>query len=82
MAVKAAKDKIESLARGIDQTRFARATAELNEMAAGMIGRIGRSGDTLNRPEEMIRDEKEKARGRARVAKDRVDTSDRERIET
>jgi hypothetical protein len=30
----------------------------------------------------MIRVEKEKARGRARVAKDRVDTSDRERIET
>lgn len=82
VAVKAAKDKIESLARDIDQTRIAKATAELNEMAAGMIGQIGGSGDTLNRLEEMVRDEKEKAKGRARVAKDSIDTSDLERIET
>jgi len=82
VAVKAAKEKIESLARDIDQTRIARATAELNEMAAGMIGQIGGSGDTLNRLEVMVREEKEKAAGRARVAKDSIDTGDLERMET
>ncbi len=82
VAVKAAKDKIEALARDIDQTRIAKATAELNEMAAGMINEIGGSGDTLNRLEEMVREEKEKAKGRARVARDSIDTGDLERLET
>ncbi len=82
VAVKAARDKIESLSRDIDQTRIAKATAELNEMAAGMIGSIGGSGDTLNRLEEMVREEKDKAKGRARVAKDSIDTSDLDRMET
>ncbi len=82
VAVKAAKDKIEALSRDIDQTRIAKATAELNEMAAGMINEIGGSGDTLNRLEEMVREEKEKAKGRARVARDSIDTGDLERLET
>ena len=82
VAVKAARDKIEALSRDIDQTRIAKATAELNEMAAGMINEIGGSGDTLNRLEEMVRDEKEKAKGRARVAKDNIDTGDLDRMET
>lgn len=82
VAVKAARDKIEALSRDIDQTRIAKATAELNEMAAGMIGAIGGSGDTLNRLEEMVREEKDKAKGRARVAKDSIDTSDLDRMET
>ena len=82
VAVKAARDKIESLSRDIDQTRIAKATAELNEMTAGMIGQIGGSGDTLNRLGEMVREEKEKAKGRARVAKDSIDTSDLDRMET
>src|SRR5690606_7543296 len=62
VAVKAARDKIDALSRDIDQTRIAKATAELNEMAAGMSGAIGGSGDTLNRLEGMIRDEKDKAK--------------------
>lgn len=82
VAVKAARDKIEALSRDIDQTRIAKATAELNEMAAGMINEIGGAGDTLNRLEQMVRDEKEKAKGRARVAKDSIDTSDLDRMET
>ncbi len=82
VAVKAARDKIDALSRDIDQTRIAKATAELNEMAAGMIGAIGGSGDTLNRLEEMIREEKDKAKGRARVARDSIDTSDLDRMET
>jgi phage shock protein A len=82
VAVKSAQDKIEALARDIDQTRIAKATAELNEMAAGMINEIGGAGDTLNRLETMVREEKDRAKGRARVAKDSIDTSDLERMET
>mgnify|MGYP006234142609 CR=1 FL=1 len=73
VSVKAAKEKIESLKRDIDETRIAKATAELNEMAAGMISEIGGAGDTLNRLEEMVTEEREKAKGRARVAKDSID---------
>ncbi|MEM6278345.1 MAG: PspA/IM30 family protein [Verrucomicrobiota bacterium] len=76
VAVTAAKDKIESLKRDIDETRIAKATAELNEMAAGMINEIGGAGDTLNRLEEVVREERELAKGRARVAKDSIDTTD------
>ena len=45
-------------------------------MAAGMINEIGGAGDTLNRLEEIVREEREEAKGRARVAKDSIDTSD------
>jgi phage shock protein A len=72
---KAARDKIESLKRGINEAKIAQATAELNEMASGMIGEIGTAGDTLNRLEEIVREDKEKAAGRARVAKDSIDMS-------
>lgn len=82
VAVKAAREKIEALSRDIDQTRIAKATAELNEMAAGMINEIGGAGDTLNRLGEMVREEKEKAMGRARVARDSIDTGDLDRLET
>lgn len=82
IAVTSARDKIESLKRDISETQIAKATAELNEMAAGMINEIGGAGDTLNRLEEMVAEEKEVARGRARVAKDSIDTSDLELMET
>ena len=76
-----ARDKIESLKRGIDETRIAKATAELNEMAAGMINELGGSGDTLNRLEEIVREEREEAKGRARVAKDSIDTTELKEME-
>jgi phage shock protein A len=76
LAVTTAKDKIEQLGRGINETKIAKATAEMNEMAAGLISSIGSSGDTLNRLEESITEEKEKAKGRARVAKDSINTTD------
>jgi phage shock protein A len=75
VAVKAARDKIESLRRGIDDMKVQKAMAELNEMAAGMVGSLGGSGDTLNRLEGMVEDERSKAAGRARVARDSVDMS-------
>lgn len=81
VAVKAARDKIESLKRGISETKIAKATAELNEMAAGMINEIGGAGDTLNRLEEMVSEEREIAKGRARVAKDSIDTTDLKEME-
>jgi hypothetical protein len=52
-----------------------KAMADLNEMASGMITDIGGSGDTLNRLEEMVEDERTKAAGRARVARDQIDMS-------
>ncbi|MDF1740765.1 MAG: PspA/IM30 family protein [Verrucomicrobiales bacterium] len=82
IAVTSAREKIESLKRGISETQIAKATAELNEMAAGMINEIGGAGDTLNRLEQMVSEEKEVAKGRARVAKDSIDTSDLELMET
>jgi phage shock protein A len=75
VAIKAARDKIEQLRRGIDDMKVQKAMAELNEMAAGMIGTLGGSGDTLNRLEEMVEEERSKAAGRARVARDSVDMS-------
>ena len=73
IAVETTRAKMEDLKRDISETKIAKATAELNEMAAGMITEIGGSGDTLNRLEEMVTEEKEKARGRARVARDSMD---------
>lgn len=76
ISVKSAKKKIESLARDIDDMKVNRTMAELNEMASGMVTSIGGSGDTLNRLEEMVSDERDKAAGRARVARDSMDMSD------
>ncbi len=82
LSIKAAQDKIESLKRDINETKIAKATAELNEMAAGMINEIGGAGDTLNRLEGMVREEKEKAAGRARVARDSINSSELDVMET
>ena len=75
VSVKTAKDRIEQLARELDDMKSTKAMAELNEMASGMVTDIGGSGDTLNRLEEMVEDERTKAAGRARVAKDQLDMS-------
>jgi hypothetical protein len=45
-------------------------------MAAGMVSEIGGSGDTLNRLDEMVREERDRAAGRARVARDQMDLSE------
>lgn len=81
LAVKAAKEKIDSLKRDINDMRIQQAQAELNEMASGMITEIGGSGDTLDRLHEMVREERDKAAGRSRVAKEGMDTSSLEEIE-
>lgn len=76
VSVKTAKKKIEELARNIDDMKVKKAMADLNEMASGMISEIGGSGDTLNRLEEMVSDERDRAAGRARVARDSIDMGD------
>ncbi len=76
VAVRAATDKIEKLKAALGDLKVKKATAELNEMASGMIGQLGGAGDTLNRLTEMVDEEREKASGRARVAKDSLDMTD------
>lgn len=76
VAVTAARNKIASLKGAINDMKMNKAVAEMNEMATGMIGQIGGSGDTLNRLHEMVEEERTKAAGRARVAKDSLDMSD------
>jgi len=76
VSIKAAKTKIENLKNSLNDLKIKRATAELTEMASGMITEIGGSGDTLNRLHEMVEEERTKAAGRARVAKDSLNTDD------
>ena len=53
-----------------------KATAELTEMATGMISQIGSSGETLDRLHNVVEEERERASGRARVARDSMNLSD------
>lgn len=76
VSVKEARDKIESLRRGIDDMKVQTAVAELNEMASGMVSSIGGSGDTLNRLEEIVEEQRTQAAGRARVARDSMDMTE------
>jgi phage shock protein A len=75
VAITAARTKIESLKSGINDLKMKRAMAELTEMASGMITTIGSSGETLDRLHNIVEEERQKAAGRARVARDTLDTS-------
>ncbi len=75
VSIKAAQKKIEDLKYSLSDLKIKKATAELTEMASGMISEIGGAGDTLGRLHDMVEEEREKASGRARVAKDSLDTS-------
>jgi phage shock protein A len=75
VSIKAAQDKIEALKHSLTDLKIKKATAEMAEMAAGMVTSIGGSGDTLNRLHEMVEEDREKAAGRARVARDSIDLS-------
>ncbi len=76
VSIKEARQKIEELRRGIDDMKVQSAMAELNEMAAGMVNEIGGPGDTLDRLQNMVEEERSKARGKARVARDSIDTTE------
>jgi phage shock protein A len=74
-AMKVARDKIEALRKDLDGMKMNKALAEMNEMASGMLTQIGGSGDTLDRLSKMVDEENTKAAGRARVARDSIDTT-------
>lgn len=76
VSVQAAQAKINALKNDISDMKMKRATAELAEMASGMITKIGGAGDTLDRLSKMVDEERQKAAGRARVAKDSLEMGD------
>lgn len=76
VTVNAAKKKIDTLSYNISDMEVKKATAEMTEMASGMISQMGGAGETLNRLEEMVAEEREKAAGRARVARDSLNVDD------
>lgn len=76
VSVKAAQAKIQELKSSLDDLKVKKATAELTEMASGMITSIGGSGDTLDRLHKMVEEEREQAAGRARIARDSLNTTD------
>jgi len=75
VSINAAQKKIADLKYSLSDLKIKKATAELTEMASGMITEIGGSGDTLGRLHDMVEEERQVAAGRARVAKDSLDTS-------
>jgi phage shock protein A len=76
VAIKAAQKKIEDLKYALSDLKIKKATAELTEIASGMIRTIGGTGDTLDRLHSMIQEESDKAAGRVRVAKDSLNTGE------
>jgi phage shock protein A len=82
VSVTAARQKIDSLKRSLSDLKINQAQAELAEMASGMISSIGGSGDTLSRLQEMVDEERNKAAGRARVARDSIDTTEIKMVES
>jgi phage shock protein A len=75
VSIKNAQSKIEALRFSLDDLKIKKATAELTQMASGMITQIGGSGDTLERLQSMVEEERQRAAGAARVARDTLDTS-------
>lgn len=74
-AVRAAQDKIQRLKYDLDDLKVKQATAELHEMAGAMIGNPGGTNDNLARLSLLVDEEREKAAGRARVARDTLGTA-------
>jgi phage shock protein A len=76
VSIRAAQKKIEELKYALSDLKIKKATAELTEMAGGMISSIGGAGDTLDRLHNMVEEERDKAAGRVRVAKDSLDNGE------
>lgn len=75
-AVAETRARIEQVRREIGELKVKRAVAELESMAAAMVNDLGGAGDSFNRLQEMVGEEREKASARARVASGSVDASD------
>jgi hypothetical protein len=76
IALRAARDKLDQLRSSISAMRAQEALADLSEMAAGMHGAIGLSDTDLERLRQRVDDKRHLAAGRARVARDSIDTSE------
>lgn len=76
VAVQAAQAKIEALKHSIDDLKVKRAMGELSEIASGMVTNMGGSGDTLDRLQSMVEEERQKAAGKARLAHDALHLGD------
>src|SRR5262249_6223931 len=75
VAVGRARAKIGSLKSSISDLQMQKGNAEVSEMASGRISNSGGSGDTVDRLQTMVEEERTKAAGRARVARDSMDMS-------
>ncbi|GDY14795.1 hypothetical protein LBMAG53_36730 [Planctomycetota bacterium] len=76
VAISSAKAQIDSLKGAIEDMKMKKAMAEMNEMASGMITQIGGAGDTMSRLHEMVEEERNKAAGRARMARDSINMTE------
>jgi hypothetical protein len=76
IALRAARDKLDQLRNSISAMRAQQALADLTEMAAGMHGSIGLSDTDVERLRQRVDDKRHLAAGRARVARDSIDTSE------
>ena len=74
VSVAAARQKIDAIKADINDLKTKKALAALTETASGMITNIGGSGDTLDRLQTMVQEEKSRAAGRVRVAHDNLDS--------
>ena len=72
-AVANARAKIEQVRRQIGELKVRRAIADLEGIAQTMIDGMSSHGDSLNRLEEMVTEEREKAAARGRVNSRHID---------
>ena len=75
-ALAESRSRIEKVRRRIGDLKVGRALADLEGMANAMIGSLGSSGDSLNRLQDMVEDEHEKASARVRVASVHMEPAD------
>ncbi len=73
-----AREKIERIENNLNDLSIVEAVADSAEAASGSVSMIGSSSDTLNRIDQVVKDRKNLAAGRARVANDSVNKGDRE----
>jgi phage shock protein A len=76
VAIDETRAKIEKLRWQIGDLKVNRAMADLQNMAATMVGNLGTPGDSLNRLEEMVGEERERAMARTRVAGSNISATD------
>lgn len=81
-AVAETRTKLDQLRWQIGDLKVNRAMADLESMAAAMIGGISEPGDGINRLTEMVAEENERAKARSRVAASDAVTADLARSQT